>query len=198
MQIDPPADPSAQMTADETLVQVLRWPEQPVLLRVYSWDQPAVTYGRSQSPEDLPAAWRNQGIPLARRPTGGGAILHSMEELTYALALSRQLLPGGLRLPDLPVQFHQWLGDEISRSGFLDRSRLSQFHGWSKEAVSLCFSSPVCGDLFLDGRKAAGCAIRAWKQGILVQGSIQGVPIPFTELAQILQRAVFRLRDANG
>lgn len=181
------------MAVDEALVQTLRWPERPILLRLYSWDRPAVTYGRSQHPETLPAVWRREGIPFARRPTGGGAVLHSTEELTYALAFSRILLLAGARLPDLPAHLHRILGEALFKNGVLDRNRLSQFHSRPKEDVSLCFSSPVCGDLLLDGRKAAGCAIRAWKQGILVQGTLQGIPVSFSMLAEILRQSVSHL-----
>lgn len=198
LRIDPPAGPAAQMAADEALVKALRWPERPVFLRIYSWDHPAVTYGRSQDPEDLPAAWRRAGIPSALRPTGGGAVLHSTDELTYAWAFSVPFLQGALRLPEIPAQLHRNLREELSGRGGVDPARISQAGPHPGGAVSLCFSSPVCGDLLLDGRKLAGCAIRAWRHGILVQGSIQGLPVSFRGMGEALRRAVALLPACFG
>jgi hypothetical protein len=56
--------------------------------------------------------------------------------------------------------------------------------------ISLCFETPVCGDLLYRGRKVAGSALRAWREGLLIQGSIQGLPIRPDDLIDSLDQAV--------
>lgn len=62
-------------------------------LRFYGWWPHAVSLGHFQRLidfADLPA-----GLPLVRRPTGGGAILHG-DELTFALVADAARLPGAV------------------------------------------------------------------------------------------------------
>src|SRR4051794_38396264 len=74
------ADGPTQMAADEVLLEHVGVTDRPAL-RFYAWDRPTLSLGYFQ-----PFADRPPGLPVVRRPTGGGAIVHD-HELTYALAL---------------------------------------------------------------------------------------------------------------
>ena len=67
----------------------------PPTLRLYRWTEPTLTVGHSRRPELVcdPQALADRGIPRARRPSGGRALLHLPDELTYAFAAHRNHLP---------------------------------------------------------------------------------------------------------
>ncbi len=78
------------MAADEAMLESHLAGETPPTLRVYGWQPSAVSLGRFQranSSLDL-AACRDLGIDVVRRPTGGRAILHTAEEVTFSLVVS--------------------------------------------------------------------------------------------------------------
>lgn len=67
----------------------------PPTLRLYRWSQPTLTLGQRQTVErDCdPGALRARGVSWVRRPSGGRALLHLPDELTYAFAARRDRLP---------------------------------------------------------------------------------------------------------
>lgn len=64
-------------------------------LRLYRWARPTLSLGHRQRPErDCdPEALRERGVPWVRRPSGGRALLHLPDELTYAFAARREQIP---------------------------------------------------------------------------------------------------------
>lgn len=68
----------------------------PPSLRLYRWSRPWLTLGWRQTPEEAtdPATLTALGIPWVRRPTGGRALLHLPDDLTYAFAAPRGLVSG--------------------------------------------------------------------------------------------------------
>ena len=90
------ASGSWQMAADAALLDWVSLGPARLVFRTYGWDRPTLSLGRS---EPFPAGWderalSREGIAVARRPTGGNAVLH-WEEVTFALAAT---LPGPCRL----------------------------------------------------------------------------------------------------
>ncbi|MBI3318220.1 MAG: lipoate--protein ligase family protein, partial [Candidatus Omnitrophica bacterium] len=79
--IDPPGSPSDQMARDEGLAREVLHRSHPPTLRVYRWSAPAITMGRRQNLDDLPAELLRKNLPIFHRPTGGGAVLHRRDEL---------------------------------------------------------------------------------------------------------------------
>ncbi len=93
--VDSGACPGAEnMGLDEALLESHMHQHSPPVLRVYTWRPPAVSVGRFQSIEsslDLDAC-RTLGVDVVRRPTGGRAILHTEEEVTFSIIVSGQQL----------------------------------------------------------------------------------------------------------
>jgi lipoate-protein ligase A len=82
------------MALDQALFEAYARGESPPVLRIYTWRPSAVSLGRFQdvdSSVDLEAC-RRLGIDLVRRPTGGRAILHTEEEVTFSMVVSRDRL----------------------------------------------------------------------------------------------------------
>jgi lipoate-protein ligase A len=82
------------MALDGAMLEAHLRGETPPTLRVYTWRPPAVSLGRFQQAEaslDLTAC-RNAGVDVVRRPTGGRAILHTEEEVTFSVVISEERL----------------------------------------------------------------------------------------------------------
>jgi len=85
-----PLPGSGNMALDQALLEAHARGDTPPTLRVYSWRPPAVSLGRfqrSESSVDLHAC-QVLGVDVVRRPTGGRAILHTTEEVTFSLVVS--------------------------------------------------------------------------------------------------------------
>lgn len=176
-----------------------------------TWHQTTLRYQVPDGP--LVPGTDLRSLSIVRRPTGGGAVVHRTEgELTYALALplpelspvpdtestgyragSRYLVPGtGYQVPvrGLPGALHGALRDLLVEEGLFRPEELTVAEGNCRGPFTLCFEAPVCGDLLYKGRKVAGSALRVWRDGLLIQGSIQGLPVEYNRLVEMLQSAV--------
>lgn len=183
------------MDQDERLAREVFSSRLPAALRVYGWNRPAISIGRAQSPAslrgfDLPV------VPMVRRPTGGGAVLHRPDELTYAAAIPASAV-NPLRLRQIPEKIHWFLRAHLIEEGRLKASYLEIVEKKSKGPFSFCFNAPVEGDLLFQGRKAAGSAMRVWKEGILIQGCIQSLPIDRELLIRCLELSVRKTFDVG-
>lgn len=185
------------MAADLRLADQVRAGEVPSTLRIYRWDRSAFSLGRRQPLEELPADLLKLKLPIVRRPTGGGAVLHRTDELTWALAVSASSPWFYQPLRQIPERVHRGLKDRLIEKGLLPASALALAGSGFPGPFSLCFSALVCGDLSYNNRKVAGAAVRGWKEGALIQGSIQGLPVPFDLLAESLKQAVLKREDAQ-
>lgn len=188
VRVDPAAEPERNMRLDEELASEVRAGRSPATLRVYGWIRSSISIGRTQSPSslsrlDLPA------VPMVKRPTGGGAVLHGLDELTYAVAVPL-VSRSGSSVREIPERIHQFLRTHLIQEAGLKAGDLRIVEVKSRGPFSLCFSAPVEGDLLFQGRKVAGSALRVWKEGLLLQGSVQGLPVDRKLLTQLLATAV--------
>ncbi len=90
-----PADGEINMRRDRVLLDEAARGAPPTL-RLYRWSRPTLTLGHGQTPESATDAdaLAALGIPWVRRPTGGRALLHLPDELTYAFAAPRGFASG--------------------------------------------------------------------------------------------------------
>jgi lipoate-protein ligase A len=175
-------------------------------LRLYAWDPPALSLGWFQPLQPFVESARAAGLPIVRRPTGGGAIHHD-QELTFCVAAT----PGSDGYPADVVEGYRWvhgiirlalqeLGAELSFRG--DEAPLSV----RPERASLCFEDATALDLVDSrGRKLVGSAQRRRGGRVLHHGSIPlsvpdlspgsgaldlacGRPVSWDELAETLTR----------
>lgn len=136
--------------------------------RIYTWDHPAVTVGRFQSPEMCIGA---DCSDYALRPSGGLAVLHG-HDLTVSIAARHNQSDG--RSPRLI--YHQLAG--ILSKGLTEYGREVQFGGAppgaDKAAIQNCFLSKGVYDIIdsHSGEKICGCALQVSQVGSLLQCSI--------------------------
>lgn len=155
--------------------------------RVYGWDGPWVSLGRSQDPErdlvpDCP-------IPSVKRPTGGGGVLHG-HDVTFAMAcpladlgLDPRSARAGYRRIVMPlIRALRDAGIDAGLGADLPGER-------AKVASSDCFAAVADADVvdLATGRKVCGCALRLTRTAILLQASIP-VEAPLVSPASVFAK----------
>jgi lipoate-protein ligase A len=167
-----PADPAANMAVDDALLEFAPRLTAP-MLRLYSWNRPAATFGYFQKYADAASATRLR--PLIRRPTGGGLVPHK-RDWTYSF-----IAPVGhpwhrLDAAASYARMHQWIVDAFAALG-LETELASGCH---KEIPGRCFVGSEKFDILRLGKKIAGAAQRRTRDGLLIQGSIQPPRVKFS------------------
>ncbi len=165
------------MAVDEEFLARAQAGESTPVLRLYTWDPPAVSLGRFQKMTEAVNvdACREHGFDIVRRITGGRAVLHR-NELTYSIvsSIDNPLFPSnvqgtyrviaagllaGLRNLGIPAEM-------VSRGS--RHSRLVNSH--AKDPA--CFSSPSWYEIVVNGKKIIGSAQRRLSGAFLQHGSI--------------------------
>jgi len=159
------------MALDEAIADSVRSGAASPTLRLYGWDRPSVTLGAFQRSDEINLAFcAETDVPVVRRPTGGRAILHVPEELTYSFSA--------------PITEGPFSGTLLESYQELSRAFAFAFRslGLNVQTVSrkrparsgspLCFESPSYGELTISGCKVIGSAQRRRPGGLLQQGSI--------------------------
>jgi lipoate-protein ligase A len=165
------------MALDEELLARAQSGETTPVLRLYSWDPPAVSLGRFQKIESAvnAEACERHGFDIVRRITGGRAVLHN-RELTYSIVsrIENPLFPphvsgaykviaGGLLagLANLGID-----AEMVSREG-----RHAVLVNKNAKTPS-CFSSPSWYEIVVNGKKIVGSAQRRLSRAFLQHGSV--------------------------
>jgi lipoate-protein ligase A len=159
----------ANMDMDEALLEGFPTGGGPIL-RFYQWDRPTLSLGYFQKAEEVAdlAYCASKGVPVVRRPTGGGAILHHLEfTLSLFLPLNHPLLactlPESYLVISRPVaEVLRGLGAAVSFRGEASKD---------KHAAN-CFAGQACPDLVHQGRKIFGSAQRRKNGAMLFHGSL--------------------------
>ncbi len=91
-----------------------------VALRLYGWRPATLSLGAFQAYGEVPEAMKNR-YPLVRRSSGGQAILHREDEVTFSLSGLGNPVTQARRPPDghwLQKWLHGAFGEALSTSGF--------------------------------------------------------------------------------
>ena len=171
-------------------------------VRWYRWKCPTVSLGYFQSLSALQANPRLRGLPVVRRLSGGGAIVHD-RELTYSCAV-----PAGHRLSrdarQLYTRMHERVIGVLAGFGFAAALRGTARGDRGREF--LCFGRGDDFDVVMGDSKVLGSAQRRRKGAVLQHGSLVlessettpefpgvfdcgGRTVPLADLAEGLARA---------
>ena len=176
---DEPADGPCNMAADELLAaEALE--RGTICMRIYGWHPATVSLGGFQRGADARAEPSIAGVPLVRRPSGGGAIVHG-SDLTYAAAVPKTH-PWGGRPQLLYDALHEAMRRVLGEFGV--EATLWRPSGPPASPVSgeafFCFDRRSSGDLVMLGHKSAdgrghkvmGSAQRRLAATVLQHGSL--------------------------
>jgi lipoate-protein ligase A len=166
-----PADGATNMAVDEAILRAVVDGRVPPTLRLYAWEPPCLSLGRSQKVADVDLdAVRAAGYDLVRRPTGGKAILH-VDELTYSVVVPQNdpRMGGGIvgsyrRLSAALVRGLERLGvvglvaDRRAENGRLEGP--------------VCFEVPSDYEITVGGRKLVGSAQMRSQAVVLQHGAL--------------------------
>lgn len=153
------------MALDEVLLGEVREPS----LRIYRWERPAVSFGYFGKYAPVAAAW--QGREIVRRMTGGGVVPHGLD-LTYSLIVPEGHAFAARSPRDVYRAVHETIAVVVADDG----GEAALASAPTGEGTGVCFESAAEFDLLARGRKVAGAALRRTRHGLLLQGSMQGLP----------------------
>jgi lipoate-protein ligase A len=166
------ADAPHNMAADEVLLESAA--AGTASLRFYGWTEATVSLGYFQPERVRTEDPRLAGLPLVRRPSGGGTLIHHFE-VTYALGLppGPPWQTGGSWLG----RMHAIIAAALARLGVTARPHApagdAPFRGF------LCFQHLTAGDLLIGPGKVVGSAQRRQRGALMQHGSILLAASPY-------------------
>jgi lipoate-protein ligase A len=186
---DSAADGPTNMAADECLAAEAERRDS-LLMRFYDWSTTTISLGGFQKLEDARHVDEIGGIPLVRRPSGGGAIVHG-SDLTYAAAVPKSH-PWGASPQILYDALHGAMVETLAEHGVRawlwpaggvapPRADAAVGHLAASEADVagfFCFDRRAAGDLVMAGpaeggfTKIMGSAQRRLAGVVLQHGSL--------------------------
>lgn len=162
--LDPHLSGAQNMARDEALLE-----EGVPTVRLYGWRPACVSLGRAQTEADVDLdAARALGVDVVRRATGGGAILHNGDEVTYAVVLPLDF-PGLPR--DVPGSFaflSQGVVDGLRALGL--PAEVESVPDNTRE--TLCYVRRQGTNVMVNGRKVSGGAQRRNGKAVLQHGTV--------------------------
>lgn len=165
LEIDSPLSGQWNMDKDAELLE--RAVAGGAALRFYGWNEPTVSVGYFQAGETISVPPRFAGLPMVRRLSGGGAILHH-HELTYSCVIPKThplaISPG--RLYDL---VHEAIIRVLSQRGIDARMRGNEAF---EDQSFLCFARGDARDIVIGRHKIVGSAQRRRQGAVLQHGSL--------------------------
>ena len=164
-------DGPANMALDESLLESVADDPSAAVVRTYSWSVPTLSLGYFQPIARAEAEPRWRGVPIVRRPTGGGALWHD-REVTYALVIPKDH-PLARRSADLYAAVHAAIAGLIGTIG-LDARRRGESGPpiGGAEPPFLCFADRDPEDIVAGTSKLVGSAQRRRAGAVLQHGSI--------------------------
>ena len=175
--VDAPFDGATNMSIDQAIAESVAAGGLPAL-RLYRWREPTLSIGYFQSVGSRTDHVSSLSLPMVRRATGGGAIIHD-HDLTYSFCtrLAKNQLGANSQVYQ---SFHSCaiaalgtLQCTVETHGSLD----SLLRGDEKNF--LCFERRAGMDLEFRGYKVLGSAQRRVGQAILQHGSLLLSGSPF-------------------
>lgn len=162
------------MARDLAVLEAVGAGDSPPTVRLYRWRPPCLSLGRHQ-PEgtvDLGFCAR-EGIDVVRRPTGGRAVLHHLEQ-TYSVIVPRHGSELSGRLEERYRTVCAALVEASRALGVSARTTPGEVNiGLPRpDSAVPCFKAPAGGEVVVSGRKLIGSAMRATPEAVLQHGSI--------------------------
>lgn len=187
------------MHLDESLLLAAKEGD-PLILHLYTWENPSLTYGYFMQIEELLDTKRlkTHGMDFARRPTGGGVIFH-LWDVAFSVILPKGHPFYKENTLDCYIAINTIVRKAVSR--FLSAPSLLDHDPIQNEghARYFCMAKPTIYDVMIGGKKVAGSAQRKKKNALLHQGTISLEAMDLALLSDVLvDKNAASLIEANG
>lgn len=194
------------MAVDVALLESVRDGRSGPILRFYRWTPACVTLGKFQPAEgnvQLDNCAR-LGIEVAKRPTGGRAIMHD-HEVTFSIIISEDDLPAaGINIMDSYRVLGAALTAGLQRLGLdaelVDRhaqSRATDSGMMSASSNPACFAAKARCDIMVQNRKIIGCA-QLRRQGVILQQNSLPLTVNYPQWSKVFYRADWQAVASSG
>lgn len=135
-------------------------------VRLYAWKPACVSLGLPQPESDIDlGAVQGYGYDVVRRPTGGGAILHAEDEVTYSVIMPRRLVPGTIF-----DSYKQLAGGLVT--GLQELGVQASFMEGKSGRDALCYLREEGVSIGVNGLKISGGAQKRTKDAVLQHGTL--------------------------
>jgi len=171
--VDGAAPGAWNMAVDEVLAEAVAAGASAPVLRLYRWDPPCLSLGFAQGVESADRAFcAARGIDVVRRPTGGRAVLHHLEQ-TYCVCAPLGVGPFSHDLQAAYQTICRGLVAGLRRLGVPAELSGSPEGGMIRPTEAIpCFVGPASGEVVVGGRKLLGSAMRRVGDAILQHGAL--------------------------
>jgi len=169
--IDGAREPEENMALDEAMMLRMAGSDLPPTMRIYRWLGPCVSIGKFQRLDDIPLL--KSDVPIVRRPTGGGSVLHDGSGLTYSLVYREDsgAVPKGAAASYRYI--HEGVAAALKGLGLEAGLFAKPLPAPGAVRVSnTCFAWPVESDVVSGGKKVAGAAQRRRFGVVLHEGEV--------------------------
>lgn len=155
--------PGLTMKKDLELFEAVRLGSISGILRFYNWTEPALTTGFHQKSFIVNDPCLD--IPIIRRPTGGGAVLH-FDDITFSISTPQiGALSGGILECSRSIS-------HVMKSTFRGCGIETEVRGGRHAFSPICFSRPSPAELMIGENKIMGLALAKKEGFLLMQGVI--------------------------
>ena len=151
----------ANMERDRNLVETLRSNQTGGIIRIYDWDEPAVTIGYHQ--RHFSFFDKELNLPVISRPTGGGAVLHD-NDITFCIC-TEQAAPLSGSITESYTFVSLRFVSALTRCGMDVR-----IEGEHTRFSPVCFARSAPVEIVAAGSKIMGLALRRCEGYLLFQG----------------------------
>jgi len=188
-----PASGAWNMALDEAIMEAVARGESPPTLRFYAWAPPCISLGKRQPLDSVDLArCARDGVEVARRATGGFAILHT-DELTYSIACAPDDPRAAGPVLDAYRSLSQGLIAGLARLGVEAQMRPPE-PGGVQNASAACFEVPSAYEITVAGRKLIGSAQTRPARRVLQHGSL---PL-YGDIARLVEYLAFETEDERA
>jgi len=178
-----PRAAAMNMAVDQRLLELIEQGliDTPVL-RVYAWAKPTLSLGYHQQWRRtvVPDALERHDIDLVRRWTGGRAVLHDFDEITYAVAAPMSPPFANRIKPNYCL-----IGKALNRFADVGAGAVAAMAAGADDAAEAkrmrhapCFASLSQAEIEVAGKKLIGSSQKLGKRGFLQHGSIPLISRP--------------------
>lgn len=171
-----PNDGASNMARDEAILQAVARRDVPPTLRFYRWRLPTLSLGYGQPMSDVDRARAAQfGVAVVRRLTGGRAVLHIPNELTYSIALPKDhpLAAGSVVESYRRISTALRAGlQSLAPQSALAADQRAESSGRIFQQNAVCFEVPSHYEITANGKKLVGSAQVRKFGGVLQHGAI--------------------------